>query len=151
MYNSKKAQISDTISWMIATIIIVIILLASILLSNLSLSGTNTISSSRLQDVVATKSISSYLYKNYEGVIKKELIGGENANFPVIENSLFPFLISLARDDVEGWNIAFFIDGQSIYQKNFYTSATSPQRFENSFYFDNQKIRIKFWREGAYD
>jgi len=65
MYNSKKAQISDTMSWMVATIIIVVLLSIPILLVQLKLIGDNGASFARVQDPIATKSISGYLLKNY--------------------------------------------------------------------------------------
>jgi len=147
MYNSKKAQISDTMSWMVATIIIVVLLSIPILLVQLKLIGDNGASFARVQDPIATKSISGYLLKNYMVIneIDNTEVSAENLDY-----SMTPFLISLARYDSEGWNVFINVEDKKVYSKLLHITSTQPPRGVNKFYFQfNKKVMLEFWREGA--
>ena len=63
MFNNKKAQISDTMTWLVATLVIVVVL-------GISIAFTASFSDSKLiflddkeRDFIATKSITNFLKK----------------------------------------------------------------------------------------
>ncbi len=148
MYSSKKAQISDTMAWMVATIIIVLLLLIPIFLIKLNVLGNNNIYFSREQDPVSAKSISGYLLKNYEPVIKQGVGSGD---FSLVEHSVYPFLLSLSREkNVEGWNFAVSVGDEEVYKNVTYSVLLQPRWFEEKYYLDDsgKKIAIEFWLEG---
>ncbi len=58
---NKRAQISDTMVWVVATVIIIFILALSIFATSVSLGGGKEIKKKPISDIVATKSLSSYL------------------------------------------------------------------------------------------
>ena len=146
MYNSKKAQISDTMSWIVATIIIVLILSIPILLVTFGVLKNNVISFQRSQDPIVTKSISGYLLQNYGFVFEKEIFQ-EKVSAPKLDVSVSSFLFSLTRNEnIEGWNLVVDIDDKSIYSKTYFKGGWGLGVFQTPFYFNenNKKVVFKF-------
>jgi hypothetical protein len=158
MYNSKKAQISDTISWMVATVIIILILSIPLFLIQFNIFDTE-ISFYRSQDLLIAKSFSGYFLKN-EQILKEAFVG----EFSELSNKeIDSFLNSLSRRE----NIDFFEGEINIYEslkgkekketiysnldgfKGFLTKLGLSQNDCESFYYtyffekENKKIRIK--------
>ncbi len=85
MFNKKdkKGQIGETITWVVATIIIIVILLVSIFASTSYIGGNKKATFSKQTDILASKSFFAYLLTEdgsntiYEQ-LKEE--GGENLN-----------------------------------------------------------------------
>jgi hypothetical protein len=150
MFNLKKAQISDTLSWIVATIIIILILSVPILLTKLGAINPKKISFERVQDPIATKSISGYLLQNYGAVIEKE-IAQEKVSISNLDNSISPFLVSLNRSKAEGWNMVINSENKEVYRKSTYSLVSfDSEHFENFFYFykSGKEVMLKFWMEG---
>jgi hypothetical protein len=147
MYNSKKAQISDTMSWIVATVIIVLILSIPILLVEIGIFGKKSFYLNRLQDsndLIATKSISGYLLKNYDAILKKGL---ENKKLSLgTEPPLDSFLSTLSRDkNIETWNLIVEVDEKRIYPE---TLLSFPSIFFHTYFYfneDNKMVTFKFF------
>lgn len=80
MYN-KKAQIGETITWVVATIIIIVVLVFSIFIAGIYFNkGKNLKSSSfKSKDILASKSLFSYLLTpSEEGKVYDELKNEDN-------------------------------------------------------------------------
>ena len=87
MFNNKKAQISDTMTWLVATLVIVVVL-------GISIAFTASFSDSKLiflddkeRDFIATKSITNFLKNEDENKIEskmkiflEEISSGETVN-----------------------------------------------------------------------
>jgi len=149
MHSSKKAQISDTMSWIVATIIIFLILLIPLSLVSTGIIGTNKIYFERTQDALATKSLSGYLLKGYSSLIsdaEKGQVSPEN------EKKLGVILSSLSRHNkTEGWNMEIISSDRSLYKKISYSLLSfNSKKFETPFYFlpQNKEFTLKFWMEG---
>ena len=150
MHNSKKAQISDTMSWIVATIIIVLILSIPILLIHFKIIGSNVVLFSRVEkDPITTKSISGYLLQNYDASIKPDIIKMEadgRTNFlQETENILSPFLVTLSRKDIEEeWHCI----PEPLKLNLLLQDYVDLYRFDTRFYFriSNKKEAIlEFW------
>ncbi|MEX0920532.1 MAG: hypothetical protein WDZ69_03060 [Candidatus Pacearchaeota archaeon] len=78
----KKAQVGKTVTWIVATIAIIIILLASIFITTLGPQGSKEIGSRNIVDPLASKSLFSYLLtENDEGVnVYEQMKEEENLN-----------------------------------------------------------------------
>ena len=61
MIQNKKAQTGDTITWLVATIAIVVILLGSILMASFTLGKIGGVTITKQADTLATKSFFSWL------------------------------------------------------------------------------------------
>lgn len=62
MLNNKKAQISETMTWVVATLIIIFVLSISIfVVTKIKVGGSKTIEAQTSVDVLAIKSLFSYL------------------------------------------------------------------------------------------
>lgn len=68
MFN-KKATVGETITWIVATVIIIVILAFSIFISSFYLGESKTASSFKSIDVLASKSLFSYLLTTEEEAI----------------------------------------------------------------------------------
>ncbi len=58
---NKKAQVGETMTWIIATIVIIVVLVISIFVTNFVFGGGKTFNIFHSTDSVATKSLSAYL------------------------------------------------------------------------------------------
>jgi hypothetical protein len=152
MRNSKKAQGSDTLSWIVATIVIFLFLSGLILFSKLGFLSPKKVYFDRSEDPIATKSMSGYLLKNYEPKIKLELGGNQVTFSQENDKALESFLFSLGRFPSEGWNFALSMNGSVVYLKE--TPKTVGVTYETEeeilypFDYNGKKIIFKFWREG---
>lgn len=118
MHKSNKAQVSDTISWVVATIIILIILSIPISLINLGKISFNCVYFDRGEDPITAKSISGYLLKDYEMKLKPALGKQPIVFSPEDEKSIASFLDSLRRYDAESWGAIISSEGKEIYSKS---------------------------------
>jgi CHASE1-domain containing sensor protein len=167
MYKSKKAQISDTISWMVATIIIVLILGVPIFLVQAKMINLDRVNFERVQDPIATKAISGYLFRE-SSYILADLKSGQLSSETDTETKkrLSRFLYSLSRNEnIEGWNLLIFIppkESSSLWNqlfssdKELYTQITydvwlKEGVFSNLFYIrddsNGEFLIFKFWKD----
>jgi len=151
---NKKAQIGETLTWVVATIVIIVILGVSIFIVSLHLKNKNFIVN-RKSDLIATKSITSFLIQdsNLE-LIKSSVTSG---NYDNLEKKFGPFLESLeVYEGVGNWNIELFVNEE----KKFYINPYDPTVFYDrslkifpyyltnfEFRDNNKKIRLKFWED----
>ena len=83
MFNKKLGQIGKTITWIVATVIIIMILIVSILVSTSYLGGSKKADFSKQTDILASKSFFAYLLtEEGSSTIYEQLKedGGENLN-----------------------------------------------------------------------
>lgn len=64
---NRKAQMGETITWVVATLIIIVILAFSIFISSFYFSKDKSVSFSRGSDLLASKSLFSYLLTSSDG------------------------------------------------------------------------------------
>lgn len=168
MHKSKKAQISDTLSWMVATIIIVLILGVPVFLVSKGMINPQRVIFERVQDTIATKAISGYLLKE-SSFITSELKDGKLSSETDTDTKkrLNLFLYSLTRNEnVEGWNLLifapskesssslwnqFFSSDKKLYTQISYNVLFKEGVFSNFFYIqdtpENDFLVFKFWKE----
>jgi hypothetical protein len=80
--SSKKAQVGETMTWVVATIIIIVILIASIFISTFYLGGEKSVEFFKKTDTLASKSFFSYLLTkdNEENLVYNQVKTEENLN-----------------------------------------------------------------------
>ena len=106
MLNNKKAQIGETMTWIVATLVIVVILSISILFT-IPLGSEKKINiEDKEKDFLATKSITSFLSKE-ENV--KFL---ENKDYEKFKIEIEPFLKNLPISLNEIWNFELYEDNE---------------------------------------
>ncbi|MBU2053226.1 MAG: hypothetical protein ABIJ14_02060 [Nanoarchaeota archaeon] len=75
---SKKGQIGETMTWVVATIVIIVILGVSVFAATLSpIKSSKEFKSNRKADLLATKSLINYLSSGEDGALYTKLRGGE--------------------------------------------------------------------------
>ncbi len=79
---NKKAQVGKTVTWLVATVIIIIILLASTFITTLGPQGSKKMGSRNFVDPLASKSFFSYLLTEDEGGVRiyEQIKEEENLN-----------------------------------------------------------------------
>jgi len=82
MFNKKLGQIGKTITWVVATVIIIMILIVSIFVATSYLGGSKKADFSKQTDILASKSFFAYLLtENTEGdTVYEQLRDEENLN-----------------------------------------------------------------------
>ncbi len=101
MFNNKNAQIGETITWVVATLIIIVILAFSIFIASFYLGGDKSVSFSEESDLLASKSLFSYLLTTSgEEKIYDQLKVEENLN-EFNGNLALRIFKSLYEDDYE--------------------------------------------------
>ena len=139
-----KAQVGTTITWVVATLIIVVVLGISVL-ATFSVSNKKLIYlDDKEKDFLATKSITSFL-RNQENV---ELL--ENENPEVFEEKLKSFLKILPSSTIGGlggWNFERDYSGETERVSTYLLILN----FGQSDYFEikmfTKLIKLRFWNE----
>ena len=149
---NKKAQVSDTIPWVVATLIIVVVLTISVFFTK-NISNEKEISlSDKEKDFLATKSITNFLREpGNSGLIESV----EDSQF---RSKIYDFLSILkvkgSGDNPEGWILQ--IKGEEVNEKISYKPllAQSVSQFGQVGATDFFKMRFKlnakelnFWAE----
>ncbi len=80
MSNKKSGQMGETITWVVATVVIIVILLISIFISTSYLGGQKTASFSKTNDVFTSKSFFAYLLTGEGETIYEQIKKEENLN-----------------------------------------------------------------------
>jgi hypothetical protein len=144
MFN--KGQMSQTMTWVVATIIIVIILVASYFIANGDLISTNPTLPDKEKDFIATKSIDNFMSTNFEGIQTAIL----NKDYFFIEENLRPFLekLEISRGG-GGWNF----NHEDFYLITFSSPTTNVIGLYNLFNIDfyvgsgERKTKFTFWEQ----
>lgn len=63
-YFGKNAQMGETVTWVVATVIIIVILIVTVFFANSGFSGDKKVDPYRVTDTLASKSFFSYLLTN---------------------------------------------------------------------------------------
>jgi len=140
---NKKAQVGDTITWIVATLIIVVVLGISVF-ATISVSNKKTIFlDDKEKDFIATKSITNFL-RNQENVVFLE-----SENYGVFEKkatTLFDTLPSAPRFGSGGWNF-IISEGEEeiiqIFNKRFVVGQYNFFDTEITF----KQLKLRFWNE----
>ena len=143
---NKKAQVGDTITWIVATLIIVVVLGISVF-ATISVSNKKTIFlDDKEKDFIATKSITNFL-RNPEN---SDLL--EDENYGVFEEratNLFNTLPNASRFVHGGWNF-IISEGEEeiiqIFNQRIITNVVGQYNF-----FDTEitfkQLKLRFWNE----
>lgn len=164
MLNNKKAQIADTMTWIVATLVIIVVL-GILVFATIGISGSKPIFlEDKKKDFIATKSITSFL-RNQDNVDLLE--GGEEKQIEIkmekfikilpkpdtfwfwLPNSKSP---SYKTGDGGGWNME--LDQNSKRKIEIYYYEITPSIFLASNFetiFNSNKIKLRFWVECSQD
>ena len=148
MLDNKKGQIGETMTWIVATLIIIVILSISIFATSiLALGSTKKLIylEDKEKDFLATKSITSFL-RNSDNV---GLL--ENEDPEVFEEKLKTFLKILPSSTIGGqggWNFERDYSGET---EGVLTYSLIPNVFGQYDYFEikvsTKLIKLRFWEE----
>ena len=145
MWDNKRGQIGETMTWIIATLVIVVILSISVLVT-IPLGSEKKIKiEDKEKDFLATKSITSFL-RNETNV---ELLKNEDPK--VFEEKLKNFLKILPSSTSGGqggWNFERDSSGET---EEVLTYSLIPNVFGQYDYFEikmfTKLIKLRFWEE----
>jgi len=161
----KKAQVADTTTWVVATLITVVVLTIGIFATNfVKLDESVIFLDDKKKDFLATKSITSFLSK------QENIDFLKNNDKEQVEIKMDKFLESLPKPDTfwfwlpnsnsasykfggyGGWNME--LDQNSgkkleIYHYKSVPSIILASNFE--IIFDSDEIKLRFWAECAVD
>ena len=144
---NKQGQVGETMTWMVATIIIIIILAISIFVTQFIINPDKKITHSedKEKNLISVKSITSFL-KNEKNA---ELL--KNKDYINFEKEVKAFLDILPDPSVGGagdWNFELYEGDEKkigIYNYNLATNIGQYDHFENNFLLGQTKLR--FWLE----
>tara|TARA_Y100000310_G_scaffold303088_1_gene341088 strand:+ start:2235 stop:2732 length:498 start_codon:yes stop_codon:yes gene_type:complete len=160
---NKKAQIADTMTWVVATLVVIFVL-GILVFATIGISGSKPIFlEDKKKDFIATKSITSFL-RNQDNV---DLL--ESNKEEQIESKMTEFLEILPKPDTfwfwlpnsnpsykigdgGGWNIELDRNSKSkirIYQYKIIPSIFLASDFKTTF--NSNEIKLKFWVECSLD
>lgn len=143
---SKKAQVGETVTWVVATVVIVAVLLISILLTKPGDSGSKIVFlEDKEKDPVSTMSITSFLQdqKNLELLNGKDYTGFEGE-----VKKLLTILPKPPVGSAGDWNFELYDSGEKkieIYNYRLVTNGGQNNYFENNFITGQNRLR--FWLE----
>jgi len=148
---NKKAQIGETMTWIVATIIIIIILAISIFLTNFVINSDKTItySADRQKNLIATKSTIAFL-QNKEN---SELLNNKDySGFEKQAGKLLEILPRPLGGGVGGWNFELYEDDEGkiiIHNYRLIPNIGQYNYFENNILLDKIKLRLWFECQGT--
>ena len=141
MLNNKKAQIADTMTWVVATLVIIVVLGILVLVTK-GIPGNKLIYlEDKEKDFIATKSITSFLRND----VNVDLLKEENyEGFKVKTGNLLRNFPKSLIGGAGKWN--FEINGEGL-SNNYKLILNFGQYnyFETGILFD--QIKLKYWLE----
>ena len=141
MFN-KKAQIGDTITWMVATLVIIVVLGISVLVT-IPLGSEKKIKiEDKQKDFIATKSITNFL-RNQEnvGLLRR-------SNEEEIETKMNSFLeeVSIGKTlNPGGWNLELKRGNEKINVNTYRVLDLRDKQFDIKL--NSDEIKLHFWKE----
>jgi len=144
MLINKKAQIGETITWIIATIIIIGILTISIFISSALGEGKSKIKiEGKQKDLLISKSLVAFTEYNREFI--KQTISDNQEN--ELRAKFEPFLKDLQiKGDIRGWNMQPYLNNQKKFESIITRSIIGNYcGYESNFALEN--INLNFWAE----
>lgn len=158
MFYQKRAQAADTITWVVATTIIVIVLTISIFATNFASNEKTVFLLDKQKDLLATKSITAFL-SNQKNV---DLLNNNNKNkvgafLEVLPKpNTFFFLLPFSKDPLfevkgsGGWNFELYNGGSKKIELYHYTARPIlASNFETILLYG--KIKLRFWVQCSLD
>jgi len=151
MLNNKRAQLGETMTWVVATIIIIVILVFSVFMIS-PITKNKKFESDKKTDLLATKDISSFLLEDSNVELIKNSV--ENENYDNFEEKFTAFLKNLqVLDCTPGWFFELFVDNKGVRESpiptdpNFEDYLSQYSYYETNFKFlsDSKDIKLKFW------
>lgn len=152
MFN--KGQISQTMTWVVATIIIIIILVASYFIAHGDLISTDPSLPDKQKDFVGTKSIDNFMSENNRLQLVRDAVnGGDYSEFdeffrPVLENLYSEFCSLGCRYD-GSWNVRVSKKGSPLSEHALYLFDLGDEnKYYHEILIDNGdgKIKLEFWK-----
>ena len=141
MLDKNRGQVGESVTWIVATLIIVIILTISILLTKFVVNPEKitTYSTDRQENMVAMSSITSFL----ESKDTQQLLAQKD--YPNLKIKVSKFLQTLPHPPAYtnwGWNFQLTDGNQSINIQNLEVPGNYDY-FDNTFIFNS--IKLRFW------
>jgi hypothetical protein len=143
----KRGQIAQSINWVVATVIIVVVLLISFLVVVKGIEG-DLVLPDKFRDFVATKSIVNFVDNNFESIensVKEE-------NQVLFEKQLKPFLSSISLlEGIEpvgktySWNVAVLDRNDESKFETFIYGAFNRKTQDVKIVLDEDN-KLNFWK-----
>lgn len=142
--NGKRGQIGETMTWIVATIVIIIILLISIFISK-GISSSDArilILTDKQKDFIGTKSIVNFVNENLE-IVENSF---ETDNYIFVEEKFKPFL-----DDLDvfrgfgGWNMELSFNGDKKLEIINYPEIHRFIEINEIIFNLDENKEIRFW------
>lgn len=140
MFN-KKAQISDTLNWIVATLVIVVILSICLFLVWGDILKNNLFFRDKQKDFIVTNSFTNFVKDNFE-LVKSSV---EDDEYSLLKKESQNFLKEQELPDI--WAIDFFVDGERKFTSNNLGSKGTSTFLESSVMFElnNKKVFFRIW------
>ena len=140
---NKRGQVGETVTWIVATVVIIVILAISIfVVSALPKRDKGSLKLiDKQKDFIATKSVVNFLIENFD-LVKNSV---ESENYDAIEERFRPFLESLiVFRGIGGWNFELLV-GEKV-ESSVIISATPEWPNYYDIYFNLEpNTKLKFW------
>lgn len=143
MLNNKRAQVGETITWVVATLIIVVVLGISVF-ATLSVSTNRTlVLDDKEKDFIATKSITSFLrFSGNAGLMEKL---EEDQSKKRIRDFLSILKVKGSGSNPEGWTLQFKDEAgntKKISHISFLTKSVGEFGFQGASNFFEMKFNL---------
>jgi len=144
---NNKAQIGETITWLVATIIIIVILAISVFITSASRlkDKDNLKLIDKQKDFIATKSIVNFLIENFD-LVKVSI--ESKSYYESLEEKFRPFLESLiVFRGIGGWNFELYLDGKKEFPGIITSSTVGWYSYYDIYFNLRPKIKLRFWED----
>jgi len=139
----NRGQTGETLTWVVATIIIILILVISFVIVEFSFSNRQMVKYLS-NDVIVTKSAIAFFNEDDNFDILKDSIN--NDNYDLIKPRVEKFLGGISSDNEQDFRV--LVDGKlqdnSVVQNNFHGLANNRRSFFE-FNLDGKKIILRFY------
>ena len=144
----KKAQVGETMTWVVATIIIIVILLFSIFIASIKPGKDKDVSKlpDKQKDFIATKSIINFLTNNLhllENSVKTK-------DYDPLDREFKPFLEELIiHRDLKGWNLQVNVNNKKIHTLTTFGIVGNYNCYDIilPFNLDSENVELRFWAD----
>lgn len=142
---NKRGQVGETVTWIVATVVIIVILTISIFVTSALPKRDKGYLKliDKQKDFIATKSVVNFLIENLD-LVKNSI---ESENYDAIEERFRPFLESLiVFRGIGGWNFELLI-GEKV-ESFVIISATPGWHNYYDIYFNLEPgVKLRFWED----
>lgn len=141
----NRGQIGETLTWIVVTLIIILILSISIFVVSSSdfFKGERTFEVNKEADLLTTKSLTSFVMKNKD-FVKNSV---ETNDYGVLEERFRPFLEDLQIiGDIHGWNLRVYVGDEEKAKIITHNILGSYCYYKTNLFFDSQ-IKLEFFGE----